>query len=256
MGQKSKFDSFYFKKDERIHNSEVLKSYAEKHNGIIETQYYNNMRCPECRRAPLIYVAETSRTRAHLKAPDNNSHHEDCSLKNENATLSQVKYYLKNLGEKKTKDKLKSMLRVLMKESLSPHPSLSFEVKEEKNHALKPQQSKVQTHKVAFRRKKMVFPFDDFEFNVPYLIYGKVKLETKLVGENNILRVSILSPNDSDDKVFTINRFKEYDQVEPSEIYNVAMIVKFVNSKAKNKKGEHYLNAWMINHYAITFEKC
>ncbi|EOT44866.1 hypothetical protein [Enterococcus columbae] len=185
MSKKS-FDECYFTS---IHDIEVLDdivTYVERNYGKLG-KYENSIFCPECRHAELSYVHQTSRTRAFLRRKFRTVHLPGCSYNYEYSSPKFSKEYYELLTDDQIQDKMASMMRSLLRDSLDNGENViqaSNTVEVDNPLILEKEQNGQQIRK-SLRRKKLSTWLDEEIAGELHLFYGEVKLKVRRIEKTN-----------------------------------------------------------------------
>lgn len=237
MAEKPKsFDEFYYVKDDKIYDIDVVQEYVINNNGNVG-KYEGNMLCPECREAILAFWRKTSKKRAHLKRIPSSRHNEQCSYNYEYASSTKVQEFVDSLTYNEIQDKLNSILNMLCKQKIynavnvcngtdaytKKHNPILISDKNEKKDVLR-----------ALRRKRLnawIDNSDGCDFSV---FYGKVKLKIREKAKINELTgdsykfyfLEIFTKNKNDEWKYRTNIYRGgiKDDIEEDKEYNIVLI--------------------------------
>lgn len=222
------FDEFYSLKKNKICSIDEIINYSELHNGNIHP-YDQDMYCPECKKAKLTFVHETSKRRAYLRTIPSSNHVSGCSFNYEYASNKTIKTIVNSMTNDEINDRLNSIMNMLCKDMSVTNQHSNYDANESKN----PMLIQCNTGKViktkAFPRKSLNCWVDHNE-NI-YAYYGK-KVNLKVVEKHR----------ESDDSIFylleirtknikgewnlkaTIYRHKKPLDIDENALYNIAFI--------------------------------
>lgn len=169
------YDEFYFRVTKKNENIEILNKYLIEHKNL--GNYQDNMFCPECKEAELLYVSKTSKCRAYLKRKISSRHTTSCSYQFDYASKSYVNEYFKDLSDNQIKDKLDAMMRSLFSQETHEAQSMVKKgVTWDEHPLVLTKDIKKQVHHKILRRKNIQQWLDKEIENELYLFYGKVRL--------------------------------------------------------------------------------
>lgn len=237
MAEKPKsFDEFYSKSKDDIYDIDIVVDYAETHNGDIG-DFSNDMFCPECQKAKLIFVHKTSKRRAHLRRNRSTCHEENCSYNFEYASKRVIKEYVDSLNRDEIQDKLNSMMYMLCRNKRnteSIHKDFHNVSEKSQNPMLITNRLDNKNILKALRRKRLNGWIDESDGENLCVLYGEVKL--RVVEKDKINE----TPEDSYKYnllyIYTKNKKGEWkfrtslyrgnskDVVNEELIYNIVMI--------------------------------
>lgn len=222
------FDEFYSLKKNKICSIDEIINYSELHNGNIHP-YDQDMYCPECKKAKLTFVHETSKRRAYLRTIPSSNHVSGCSFNYEYASNKTIKTIVNSMTNDEINDRLNSIMNMLCKDMSVTNQHSNYDANESKN----PMLIQCNTGRViktkAFPRKSLNCWVDHNE-NI-YAYYGK-KVNLKVVEKHR----------ESDDSIFylleirtknikgewnlkaTIYRHKKPLDIDENALYNIAFI--------------------------------
>lgn len=187
------------------------------------------MYCPECKKAKLTFVHETSKRCAYLRTIPSSNHVSECSFNYEYASNKTIKTIVNSMTNDEINDRLNSIMNMLCKDMSVTNQHSNYDANESKN----PMLIQCNTGKViktkAFPRKSLNCWVDHNE-NI-YAYYGK-KVNLKVVEKHR----------ESDDSIFylleirtknikgewnlkaTIYRHKKPLDIDENALYNIAFI--------------------------------
>lgn len=169
------FESFYYSKDNQLHDLYEIQKEYERNAGDI-SQYRGYIFCPECKKAELSFTHRTSSRRAFLSKIPSSNHTEDCSFKNDYATNSEIRQFTNTLNDKQIQDRLESALNQLLPKKVKVDNVASNEIKDNPLVITNNNKKGSSITKV-IPRKSINSWFDKSEENNLFVFYGKVKLE-------------------------------------------------------------------------------
>lgn len=126
------------------------------------------------------FTHKTSRSREYLSKISTSNHSIGCSYNYSYASKKIIYDYIKTLSKKQRRDRLESILNMLMKkENINGHEKGIMNNKIEENPLLIPKHDKKKTDVFnAIRRKSLNTWIDEFDGIDVHIFYGKVKLKT------------------------------------------------------------------------------
>lgn len=230
------FEEFYYLKEDKICDIDIVEEYATKNNGDIG-KYEGNMYCPECKEAILTFCGKTSKRRAHLKRIPSSKHREKCSYNYEYASSKRVKEFVDSLTYNEIQDKLKSILNMLCKQH-RPNTDNVGGYDERNNKKQNPLLIVDRKENVdvlrALRRKRINAWIDKSDGEDLSLFYGKVKLgireKTKMnkeTGESyTFYFLEIFTQNKQGEWKYRTNIYRGgiKDEIKNDVIYNIVII--------------------------------
>ncbi|HBJ1646674.1 TPA: hypothetical protein LA462_001155 [Clostridium botulinum] len=236
MADKPKiFEKFYFTIDNKEHfTHEVQKVYEIKEGDI--SYYQGKMYCPECVQAELSFTHKTSRAREYLSKIPTSNHSIGCSYNYPYASKKTIYDYIYTLSEQQRRDRLESILNMLMKNNNDGLEKGIISSKVEENPLLVPKRDKKKTNIFnAIRRKSLNTWIDESDGTGVYIFYGKVKLETErkiskkpredgTYPEYYLLKLYTKNKNGEYKFRTTIFRGKYKDEIVSEQLYNIAVI--------------------------------
>lgn len=236
MAKPKSFEEFYYIKTGKNCNVKDVVDYAKNNHGDY-TPFEGAMFCPECEKAELFLVRETSGRRAHLKKKQSSSHDDTCSYKFDYATRTTIQHYVKGLTNSQIQEKLNSIMHMLFKvKNQKPNILISNNISNSKNNSspmLIPEVKKDVIELKSLRRKSLSSWIDESDGTDLYLFYGEVKLEVvekeKIKDDGDSYKYYLLN-------LWTLNKMGQWkyrtqiyrgnkkDVIDTNKIYRVAVI--------------------------------
>ncbi|AOC57547.1 hypothetical protein [Bacillus pumilus] len=236
MAKPKSFEEFYYSKTGRTCNVKDVVDYSKKNHGNY-TPFEGAMFCPECEKAELFLVRETSGKRAHLKKKPSSSHDDTCSYIYEYASKTTIQNYVKGLTNGQIQDKLNSIMHMLFKvKNQKSNILIKNNISNSKNNSspmLIPEVKKDVIELKSLRRKSLSSWIDESDGTNLYLFYGEVKLEVvekeKVNDGGESYKYYLL-------KLWTLNKLGQWkyrtqiyrggnkDVVDINKVHRVAMI--------------------------------
>lgn len=234
MRTKSKsFKKFFYDGDKQNYTIDMLNQYVIKHDGDIG-KFENRMFCPECNRAKLSYVHQTSKRKAHLRKIPSSAHTEECSYFCENKSANKTTEYINSLTFNEIQDKLDSVLNGLLKKKLHSTTSLAFNDSDEEKKVPRSRERTADINKHRDIKKKSLNSWIDQSIgNELMLFYGIVKMESvekeKLDSSGEkykyfLLKLFTQTKHDKWIYKTTISRGYKKDVIDTNAVYIIAMI--------------------------------
>lgn len=235
-GKPKSFKEFYYLKEDKICDIDIVEEYVVKNNGNIG-KYEGNMRCPECRKAILAFWRRTSKRRAYLKRIPSSKHTETCSYNYEYDSSTRVKEYVDSLTYHEIQDKLSSILNLLCKQHRPKVEKVDSgdggNIKEQNPVLLVERKENTDVLRV-LRRKRLdawINKSDGEDFAV---FYGKVKLgirEKTKVNETTgeaytFYFLEIFTQNKQGEWKYRTNIYRGgiKDEIQKDIVYNIVII--------------------------------
>lgn len=236
MAKPKSFEEFYYIKTGKNCNVKDVVDYANNNHGDY-TPFEGAMFCPECEKAELFLVRETSGRRAHLKKKPSSSHDDTCSYIYDYASRTTIQNYVKGLTNSKIQEKLNSIMHMLFKvKNQKPNILINNNISNSKNNSspmLIPEVKKDVIELKSLRRKSLSSWIDVSDGTDLYLFYGEVKLEVvekeKVNDGGESYKYYLL-------KLWTLNKFGQWkyrtqiyrggnkDVIDINKVYRIAIV--------------------------------
>ncbi|MEK4198455.1 hypothetical protein [Cytobacillus sp. FSL K6-0265] len=236
MAKSKSFEEFYYVKTGKNCNVKAVVDYAKNKYGDY-TPFEEAMFCPECEKAELFLVRETSGRRAHLKKKPSSSHEDNCSYIYDYASRKTIQNYVKGLTNCQIQEKLNSIMHMLFKvKNQKPNILTNNNISNSKNSSspmLIPEVRKDVIELKSLRRKSLSSWIDETDGTDLYLFYGDVKLEIVEKEKVNVdgdsykyylLNLWTLNKNGEWKYRTQIYRGRNKDIIDINKVYRIAMI--------------------------------
>lgn len=225
------FEEFYYEAQGEVLGIELVADYADANDGDI-APYKGQMLCPECTKAELSFVHETSKRRAHLRRKQGSAHEETCSYNYEYASREQVREYIDSLSYDEVQDLLGLVIRRMCE---TPANAVgSGKSKEAAGHnpmLIKASNDDGKTSTLRqLRRKRLDAWVNEDELEVIFVFYGKAKLKalerTKKGTESEKYNVlEVYRQNKEGEWIFRTSLWRrKLEDVDENAVYNFAMV--------------------------------
>ncbi|MEF7496534.1 hypothetical protein V4V34_18525 [Lysinibacillus sphaericus] len=236
MAKPKSFEEFYYIKTGKNCNVKDVVDYAKNNHGDY-TPFEGSMFCPECEKAELFLVRETSGKRAHLKKKPSSSHDDTCSYIYDYASKTTIQNYVKGLTNSQIQEKLNSIMHMLFKvKNQKLNILTNNDISNSKNSSspmLIPEVKKDVIELKSLRRKSLSSWIDESDGTDLYLFYGEVKLEIvekEKVNDDGdsykyyLLNLWTLNKNGEWKYRTQIYRGRNKDIIDINKVYRIAMI--------------------------------
>lgn len=231
------FEEFYFEGTNEIYDIDYLINHVNMHDGKLD-KYDHHMYCPECFKAELYFVHQTSKRRAHLRRCPSSKHEDGCSYNYQYASKKLLKKYFESLDYSQIQDKLNSIINMLCKISKEIDNIRQNETVRppQDNPMLILQEESADKNFKSLRRKKLSTFVDETDREKLFIFYGKVKLKVSRMetpeGELKFYALKVYNSNLKMGWKFrtSIYRGQTQDLIDEASIYYIA-IVGYVGEK-------------------------
>ena len=170
-----KFEEAFFKTENRVITLAELSQLFDKDLQFFSSSVKNNLYCPKCHRAKLVYVNGDERhLRTHPKAQ-----HIDCNLEQDIVHPKKAKAYVKNeKNAKSIKRQKESLLMMMMGKPCQVNPNTEEKVKADTaNQNANPRRQKKVSRPLRRSQKRIDHILRDEDFNVHKFFYGEVLIQ-------------------------------------------------------------------------------
>ncbi|QLB12925.1 hypothetical protein EV697_102401 [Bisgaardia hudsonensis] len=211
MTRKS-FETFYYLKDQSVHNVQIIQNEYKNKNGNI-LLYKGYIRCPECKTAELSFTHKTSLRKAFLSKLPTSEHAEGCSYIHNYASNKKLKDFVGNMNNEKIRERLESALNRLYRSQDTL--SLNNQNNNEKNPFILRTNTSTKIMHNCIPRKSLNGWLDREDEGNVYIFYGEVKLKV----EEIIRRNSTVSEKPIYKLIIRTYRKKEDQWIDKTNIY-------------------------------------
>ena len=178
-----KYEEAFFKAENRNITLAELNHLYDKNLQSFVINIRNNLYCPKCHQAKLVYVNGDERyLRTHPKAQ-----HINCDLEQDIIPLKRVKAYVKNRKNASSiKRQKESILRMLMDTPCQLNPNTEVvEAKDDNfNQESEPKKQKEESRFLRLSQKRIDHKLRDEDYNVYKFFYGEVLIQWEGLNED------------------------------------------------------------------------